>query len=94
MSKKADIAINWGGGLHHAKKNEAQGFCYINDIILCILELLKVFSRVLYIDVDVHHGNGVEEAFFTSNRVMSVNFHEYRDGFFPGTGNLMDIGKG
>jgi acetoin utilization deacetylase AcuC-like enzyme len=51
-----DIAINWSGGLHHAKKSEASGFCYINDIVLAILELLKVHARVLYIDIDVHHG--------------------------------------
>lgn len=52
----ADICINWSGGLHHAKKSEASGFCYINDIVLAILELLKVHARVLYIDIDVHHG--------------------------------------
>lgn len=46
--------------LHHAKKSEASGFCYVNDIVLAILELLKVHARVLYIDIDVHHGDGVE----------------------------------
>jgi acetoin utilization deacetylase AcuC-like enzyme len=51
-----DIAINWSGGLHHAKKMEASGFCYINDIVLAILELLKYHPRVLYIDIDIHHG--------------------------------------
>ncbi len=51
-----DVAINWSGGLHHAKKNEASGFCYINDCVLGILELLKYHPRVLYIDIDVHHG--------------------------------------
>ncbi len=51
-----DIAINWSGGLHHAKKSEASGFCYINDCVLGILELLKYHPRVLYIDIDVHHG--------------------------------------
>ena len=57
----ADIAINWAGGLHHAKKCEASGFCYANDIVLAILELLKHHKRVLYIDIDIHHGDGVEE---------------------------------
>ena len=52
----ADIAINWAGGLHHAKKSEASGFCYVNDIVLAILELLKYHQRVLYIDIDIHHG--------------------------------------
>jgi len=91
--QQADIAINWSGGLHHAKKIEASGFCYINDIVLCILELLKYHQRVLYIDIDIHHGDGVEEAFYTTNRVMTVSFHKHGD-FFPGTGDFRDIGSG
>jgi len=88
-----DVAINWAGGLHHAKKAEASGFCYVNDIVLGILELLKVHKRVLYVDIDVHHGDGVEEAFYTSNRVMTLSFHKYGE-FFPGTGDIKDIGSG
>ncbi|OQS54871.1 HDAC1 [Ecytonucleospora hepatopenaei] len=83
--------INWSGGLHHAKRSEASGFCYINDIVLCILELLKVHERVLYVDIDVHHGDGVEEAFYCSNRVMTCSFHKFGD-FFPGTGRMEDKG--
>jgi len=86
-----DIAINWSGGLHHAKKIEASGFCYVNDIVLAIIELLKYHPRVLYIDIDVHHGDGVEEAFYTTDRVMTVSFHKYGD-FFPGTGDIRDVG--
>ncbi|KAG6735559.1 hypothetical protein POTOM_061829 [Populus tomentosa] len=89
----ADIALNWAGGLHHAKRSEASGFCYVNDIVLGILELLKVHKRVLYVDIDVHHGDGVEEAFYTTDRVMTVSFHKYGD-FFPGTGHIKDIGVG
>ncbi|KAI1401062.1 histone deacetylase phd1 [Hypoxylon fuscum] len=92
-SKQSDIAISWGGGLHHAKKSEASGFCYINDIVLGILQLLRVHPRVLYIDIDVHHGDGVEEAFFSTDRVMTVSFHKYDPQvFFPGTGALDDNG--
>ncbi|KAJ1882003.1 hypothetical protein GGI01_003425 [Coemansia sp. RSA 376] len=87
----SDIVINWAGGLHHAKKGAASGFCYINDIVLAILELLKYHQRVMYLDIDVHHGDGVEEAFYTTDRVMSVSFHKYGD-FFPGTGHLEDVG--
>lgn len=58
--------------MHHAKKAEASGFCYINDIVLAVLELLKTFQRVLYVDIDVHHGDGVEEAFYRTDRVMTV----------------------
>ncbi|KAK6331227.1 histone deacetylase [Orbilia brochopaga] len=91
--EKCDIAINWAGGLHHAKKSEASGFCYINDIVLGIIELLRYKKRVLYIDIDVHHGDGVEEAFYTTDRVMTVSFHKYGE-YFPGTGELRDIGVG
>ncbi|CAJ2500364.1 Uu.00g032170.m01.CDS01 [Anthostomella pinea] len=90
---KCDIAVNWAGGLHHAKKSEASGFCYVNDIVLGILELLRYKKRVLYIDIDVHHGDGVEEAFYTTDRVMTVSFHKYGE-YFPGTGELRDIGIG
>ncbi|KAL6122743.1 histone deacetylase 1 [Nucleospora cyclopteri] len=89
--KKYSTVINWAGGLHHAKRSEASGFCYVNDIVLGVLELLKVHERVLYIDIDVHHGDGVEEAFYTTDRVMTLSFHKYGD-FFPGTGRLEDIG--
>jgi histone deacetylase 1/2 len=65
---------------------QASGFCYVNDIVLAILELLKYHNRVLYVDIDVHHGDGVEEAFYTTNRVMTVSFHRYGE-FFPGTGS-------
>ncbi|KAJ3076691.1 histone deacetylase [Podochytrium sp. JEL0797] len=92
-SGRSDIAINWAGGLHHAKKSEASGFCYVNDIVLAILELLKVHERVLYIDTDVHHGDGVEEAFFTTDRVMTCSFHKFGE-FFPGTGDVNDVGFG
>ncbi|KAF8626215.1 hypothetical protein AX15_004904 [Amanita polypyramis BW_CC] len=89
-----DIAINWSGGLHHAKRGEASGFCYVNDIVLAILELLRYHPRVLYIDIDIHHGDGVEFAFYHSNRVMTVSFHKYTGEFFPGTGKLDDNGAG
>lgn len=89
--KHVDIAINWMGGLHHAKKSEASGFCYTNDIVLAILELLKYHQRVLYVDIDIHHGDGVEEAFYTTDRVMTVSFHKYGE-YFPGTGDLKDVG--
>jgi len=85
--QQADVAINWAGGLHHAKKSEASGFCYVNDIVLAILELLKYHQRVLYVDIDIHHGDGVEEAFYTTDRVMTVSFHKYGE-YFPGTGDL------
>ncbi|XP_063716379.1 histone deacetylase 3-like [Symsagittifera roscoffensis] len=92
-NKQCDIAVNWSGGLHHAKKSEASGFCYVNDIVLAILELLKYHQRVLYVDIDIHHGDGVQEAFYLTDRVMTVSFHKYGNSFFPGTGDMYEIGK-
>lgn len=90
--QQCDIAINWAGGLHHAKKYEASGFCYVNDIVLAILELLRYNPRVLYVDIDIHHGDGVQEAFYLTDRVMTVSFHKYGNLFFPGTGDMYEIG--
>ncbi|KAF9163118.1 histone deacetylase [Actinomortierella ambigua] len=89
-----DIAVNWSGGLHHAKRVEASGFCYVNDIVLGIFELLRRFPRVLYVDIDIHHGDGVQEAFYTTDRVMTVSFHKYNGDFFPQTGDIDEIGSG
>ncbi len=53
-----------------------------------------MYPRVLYVDIDVHHGDGVEEAFYTTNRVMTVSFHEFGNKFFPGSGGLNQVGDG
>lgn len=68
---------------------------YISDNDLAILELQKYHPWVLYIDIDIYHGDGMEEAFYTTDWVMTVSFHKYRE-YFPGTGDLWDIeaGKG
>jgi histone deacetylase 1/2 len=71
MCRSADIAVNWAG-LHHAKKAKASGFCYTNDVVLPILEMIKFYSRVLCVDIDVHHGEGAEEAFYVTNRVITA----------------------
>ncbi|XP_052245187.1 histone deacetylase 8-like isoform X2 [Dreissena polymorpha] len=92
MNKTADIAINWFGGWHHGKKDSASGFCYTNDVVLGILKLREKFNRVLYIDLDVHHG--VEDAFCSSNKVLTVSVHKHAVGFFPGTGSVSDVGMG
>lgn len=92
INNQSDIAINWSGGLHHAKKNSPSGFCYVNDIVLSILNLLRYHPRILYIDIDLHHGDGVQEAFYTTDRVFTLSFHKYNGDFFPGTGDLTEIG--
>ena len=92
IMEQSDIAINWSGGLHHAHKKYGAGFCYINDIVLAIRHLLMIHARVLYIDIDVHHGDGVEEAFYSTDRVLTLSYHKYAEGFFPGTGSKEQTG--
>ncbi|KAF1990222.1 histone deacetylase [Aulographum hederae CBS 113979] len=93
VTDQSDIAINWSGGLHHAKKMQASGFCYINDIVLAIQDLLTQHPRVMYIDIDVHHGDGVEQAFWSTDRVLTLSYHKFDyQNFFPGTGALDDTG--
>uniref|UniRef100_A0A6P8I495 Histone deacetylase n=1 Tax=Actinia tenebrosa TaxID=6105 RepID=A0A6P8I495_ACTTE len=93
-SGQANVAINWQGGWHHAQRDEAAGFCYVNDIVLGILKLREKFNRVLYVDLDLHHGDGVEDAFSFTPRVMTVSFHKYASGFFPGSGCCNQVGRG
>ena len=73
--KQADTVVNWMGGLHHAKSNKASGFCYVNDCVLAIKRLLHDFQKVLYIDIDVHHGDGVEAAFLYNPWVLTLSLH-------------------
>ena len=94
LNKECDIAINLNGGWHHAHVDEAAGFCYVNDIVIGILHLLKQFRRVMYIDFDIHHGDGVEEAFKFSKKVFTLSLHQFHKGFFPGTGDHDDVGSG
>jgi histone deacetylase 1/2 len=96
-SGKYKIAINWSGGMHHACKGKAQGFCYVNDIVVAIKALLhhgrRFIRRVLYLDIDAHHGDGVETAFVDDSRVLTVSFHQFDGEFFPGTGAAVDVGE-
>ncbi|KAB0342695.1 hypothetical protein FD754_019621, partial [Muntiacus muntjak] len=64
--------------------DEASGFCYLNDAVLGILRLRRKFDRILYVDLDLHHGDGVEDAFSFTSKVMTVSLHKFSPGFFPG----------
>uniref|UniRef100_A0A3Q2Z725 Histone deacetylase 8 n=1 Tax=Hippocampus comes TaxID=109280 RepID=A0A3Q2Z725_HIPCM len=79
-------------GLLNQMRDQASGFCYVNDAVLGILKLREKYDRVLYVDVDLHHGDGVEEAFSFTSKVMTVSFHKFSPGFFPGTGDVTNIG--
>ncbi|KAJ3183078.1 hypothetical protein HDU87_007500 [Geranomyces variabilis] len=86
IADTVDVAICWDGGRHHAFRDRASGFCYANDIVVGIIELQRQFPRVLYLDLDIHHGDGVETAFRFSPRVYTCSFHLHDVGFFPATG--------
>ncbi|MFC2075208.1 acetoin utilization protein AcuC [Bdellovibrionota bacterium] len=88
-------AYNPGGGLHHAMHRMASGFCIYNDIVIGIREARKLgVDRVLYVDFDVHHGDGVERAFYDDPSVLTLSFHESPDYLFPGTGRVNETGEG
>lgn len=87
-------SIFWQGGRHHASVDRASGFCYVNDVVLATLRLLKRFDAVIVVDLDVHHGDGTERAFADSEKVLTCSFHHRAPGFFPGTGDVRDCGRG
>ena len=93
-SGKKDIAFNIGGGLHHAMRGKASGFCYINDPVVAINHLLKQGKRVAYVDIDAHHGDGVQAAFYDTDKVLTISLHESGEFLFPGTGFPEDSGTG
>jgi acetoin utilization deacetylase AcuC-like enzyme/GNAT superfamily N-acetyltransferase len=83
------------GGLHHAWANRASGFCVYNDAAVAIAHVLRSSeAKVLYIDFDAHHGDGVQRAFYDEPRVMTVSLHETGRYLFPGTGDVLELGKG
>jgi acetoin utilization protein AcuC len=94
LSGRADVAFNPSGGLHHAGPEHASGFCYINDVALACTVLAEAGKRVLYFDVDVHHGDGVANAFYDRSDVMTISFHESGRTLCPGTGFEDEIGTG
>lgn len=89
-----DTALNVSGGLHHAARSWASGFCIFNDPAVIIAAMVEDGLRVLYVDIDAHHGDGVQNAFYTSNRVLTISFHESGRYLFPGTGDARETGEG
>ncbi len=89
-------AYNLGGGFHHAMPGRASGFCIFNDVAVGLARLLREgrSKRILYIDIDAHHGDGVQEIFYDDPRVLTVSLHEDGRFLFPGTGFPADSGRG
>jgi acetoin utilization protein AcuC len=94
LAGNAHIAFNPSGGLHHAHSSCASGFCYVNDVVLGCMTLAEAGKKVLYLDIDVHHGDGVQEAFYDRNDVMTISFHQSGQTLFPGTGFIDELGIG
>lgn len=94
MEGKTKAAFNPSGGYHHAFPSRAAGFCYINDLAVTAITLAEQKKRVLYLDLDAHHGDGVQYAFYDRNDIMTISLHESGKTLFPGTGFIDEIGTG
>ncbi|KIY23629.1 acetoin utilization protein AcuC [Mesobacillus subterraneus] len=95
MKGKADHALHLGGGLHHGFRGKASGFCIYNDSSVAIKYLQeKYHARVLYVDTDAHHGDGVQWSFYDDPNVCTLSIHETGRYLFPGTGNVNERGQG
>jgi acetoin utilization protein AcuC len=88
------IAFNIAGGLHHARPARASGFCYLNDPAIGIARMVQDGLRVVYLDLDVHHGDGVEEVFYNTDQVLTISIHQHGHTLFPGTGFPEEMGQG
>ncbi len=94
IQNKANKALQLGGGFHHARTSMAEGFCLYNDLALAIRKMTNNGWHVVYLDLDVHHGDGVQEIFYSDENVMTISFHESGEYLFPGTGWIYELGKG
>jgi acetoin utilization protein AcuC len=93
-SGEADAAFNISGGLHHAMPGYASGFCVFNDPVIAIKALVERGMRVAYVDIDCHHGDGVQHAFYETDEVLTISIHETGSHIFPGTGSVEELGTG
>ena len=94
VSGEVDRALSISGGLHHAMPDRASGFCVFNDPVLAIQELLLHGLKVAYVDIDCHHGDGVQHAFYDTDVVLTISVHESGAFLFPGTGFTQETGTG
>lgn len=95
MTGKAEHALHLGGGLHHGFRGKASGFCIYNDSSVAIKYLQEKYNaRVLYVDTDAHHGDGVQWSFYDDPNVCTLSIHETGRYLFPGTGNVNERGQG
>ena len=86
--------LQLGGGLHHAQRNRAAGFCMYNDLAVAIRAMVRHGWRVAYLDIDLHHGDGVQSLFYDSDQVLTISLHETGHYLYPGTGHIQELGAG
>jgi acetoin utilization protein AcuC len=86
--------LQLGGGLHHAQKDRAAGFCMYNDLAVAIQACVDHGWRVAYLDIDLHHGDGVQSLFYGNDRVLTISLHETGHYLYPGTGHIQELGTG
>lgn len=94
LSGNVDVAFSISGGLHHAMPASASGFCIFNDPAIVINTLLNKGLRVAYLDIDAHHGDGVQHSFYDNDSVLTISLHESGQSLFPGTGSVDEKGIG
>ena len=94
LSGEVGVAFNPSGGYHHAQPSLASGFCYLNDVVLACMSLADAGKRVLLLDVDAHHYDAVQDAFYGRSDVLTVSFHESGETLFPWTGSVEETGLG
>nr|MBN1857971.1 acetoin utilization protein AcuC [Candidatus Bipolaricaulota bacterium] len=93
-SGRSRVSFSPAGGLHHAMASRASGFCHVNDAVLAIHTLLAAGKRVAYVDIDAHHGDGVQHAFYERKDVLTISIHQSGHTIFPGTGYTDEAGVG
>ena len=86
--------LQLGGGLHHAQRNRAAGFCLYNDLGVAIQAMVDHGWNVAYLDLDLHHGDGVQSLFYGNDRVLTISLHESGHYLYPGTGHVQELGGG
>ncbi len=93
-SGEFDHAVNFAGGLHHARRDAASGFCIMNDCSIGIARLKARYKRIAYVDIDAHHGDGVVYGFYSDPGLLTVDVHQDGRTLFPGTGDVYETGGG
>jgi acetoin utilization protein AcuC len=94
LSGRCSVAVNFSGGLHHAMPNHASGFCIFDDPVVAIKQMTAAGARVAYVDIDCHHGDGVQAGFYETDQVLTISLHESGEFLFPGTGFVQEEGVG